>query len=253
MAALALFVLFTCYWNGKRMDTQITVDGGLFLHMQFIGAVIISFCCMFVGTEYSDGTIRNKMIVGHSRTSIYLANLFSVVVAGMLYCFTYLIIVMAVGIPLFGIESVGVERFLFYLFASIMSIIAISSIITMLSMCIQNRTVVAIIGLIAFFVIFFAAIYFYSSLKEQPILDSYIYQNAAGEIITVPEKPNPSYITGIKRTIYQSLLQLLPTGQTLQIASMGADFNWKMPLYSLCVSGVFSVLGILLFRKKDIK
>ncbi|MGY3662454.1 MAG: hypothetical protein ACXAHE_00930 [Roseburia sp. 1XD42-69] len=39
---------------------------------------------MFLGTDYSDGTIRNKLTVGHTRTNIYLANLIVTFAAGLL-------------------------------------------------------------------------------------------------------------------------------------------------------------------------
>ena len=44
-------------------------------YTSIIGVVIAVFVSMFFGTEYSDGTIRNKLITGRSRVSIYLANL----------------------------------------------------------------------------------------------------------------------------------------------------------------------------------
>ena len=37
----------------------------------FIYAIMVNF---FIGEEYTNGTIRNKMILGYSRSKIYLAN-----------------------------------------------------------------------------------------------------------------------------------------------------------------------------------
>ena len=41
----------------------------------YIGLFIAIFVSIFVGKEHSEGIIRNKIIAGHSRMSIYLSNL----------------------------------------------------------------------------------------------------------------------------------------------------------------------------------
>ena len=56
----------------------------LFIHV--VMAVLIPF---FIGVEYSDGTIRNKISVGHKRTDIYLANVIVCYAAGAVQFFTY--------------------------------------------------------------------------------------------------------------------------------------------------------------------
>ena len=52
--------------------------------MGLVAAILTS---MFIGSEYSDGTIRNKLVVGHSRMRIYLANLIVCSVACVLIFF----------------------------------------------------------------------------------------------------------------------------------------------------------------------
>ena len=55
-------------------DTKFYIDEYVFSlapYTAVISAVLIS---LFLGTEYSDKTIRNKLIIGYTRTSIYLAN-----------------------------------------------------------------------------------------------------------------------------------------------------------------------------------
>ena len=54
------------------------------------GVVLSAFCSLFVGAEYSDGTIRNKIAVGHSRAAVYLANLVTCSAAGVLICLGYI-------------------------------------------------------------------------------------------------------------------------------------------------------------------
>ena len=50
------------------------LDGCFFDFAPFMGLVAAILTSMFIGSEYSDGTIRNKLVVGHSRMRIYLAN-----------------------------------------------------------------------------------------------------------------------------------------------------------------------------------
>lgn len=62
------------------------------------------FACFFLGTEYSDGTIRCKISTGHCRSSIWLANFFTVCLAGAAFSLLYSATAVLVGLPLAGPE-----------------------------------------------------------------------------------------------------------------------------------------------------
>ena len=87
----------------ERYDAYIIhLDGGCFSIAVFIGIMAAIFAALFIGTEYSDGTMRNKIIVGRTRPAIYLANLLTVVGATTLWLVTYFALYLAVGVPLLG-------------------------------------------------------------------------------------------------------------------------------------------------------
>lgn len=60
---------------------SIRMDILLFMSLQIIGIVTSVFLSLFLGTEYNDGTIRNKIVVGHKRSHIYLASLVTAITA----------------------------------------------------------------------------------------------------------------------------------------------------------------------------
>ena len=60
------------------------------------------FLSVYLGTEFSEGTIRNKLVAGHSRPAVYLSNLILCAIAGVLLCLGYIAAVLAVGLPLLG-------------------------------------------------------------------------------------------------------------------------------------------------------
>lgn len=253
MAVMAAFILNTCHRNGIEMGVEPRLDGGFFLEMQFIGVMIAAFCSMYVGTEYNDGTIRNKIVVGNKRSAIYLANFITVSIAGVFIELAYLLIFSAIGMPLFGVENTTWGDFGFGLLVSVMVVIAFSGIWTMLSMCIQNRTIVMAITIIGAFLLLFAAIYIFSSLSEPPVWESYYAPDQAGNIIEFPEEVNTQYVSGVKRDIYTFLFNLNPAGQGLQLARGMDTMNWWLPVYSLMIAIVSTVTGLAIFHKKDIK
>ena len=68
----------------------------------FIAAIIAIFACFFIGNDYSDGTIRNKLIVGHSRMNIYFSFFLIVCIASVLFLLAHVLAVLIVGLPFSG-------------------------------------------------------------------------------------------------------------------------------------------------------
>lgn len=219
--------------------------------LPFFGLIISVFIAIFLGTDYSNGTIRNKLIVGYKRSDIYLANL--------LTCFSGVLVVIIAwllgglaGIPYFGLWSVGIPTFCEYVFIAIFSIMAIASILVLESQIISDKTISAVVGIFTALGLFLAGIYFYNALLEPETTPSNIIISSNG-IEYGPEIANPAYIGGSLRKIYQAMLYIIPTGQAFLIAEKEVTKPFVMCICSLAVIAVSTLIGIILFGRKNIK
>ena len=68
----AFFMINTKYSDMKLYNEVIEVEQLMINYSTIVGIVIAIFTSLFLGVEYSDGTIRNKIIIGHKRANIYL-------------------------------------------------------------------------------------------------------------------------------------------------------------------------------------
>ena len=59
------------YIDMNRGGYEIPLESSFFVYAIYIGILLSAFCSLFVGTEYSDGTIRNKIVIGHGRIQVY--------------------------------------------------------------------------------------------------------------------------------------------------------------------------------------
>ena len=253
MFVFGIFLVVNGYLVAKKDGYEVPLDNFLFVHMQVIGVLSAVFCSLFVGTEYSDGTIRNKLVIGHNRSAIYFSNFIVCTAAGLLMSLSYTVAVSAVGIPLLGGPRSEMENIFLYSLAAGMMVLAISAVFTLLSMSNQNKAVVAIISVIGIFLLLFAAIDIFSKLNEPEIWDEYVYMDPSGQLVTGAAEPNPNYLRGWKRSAYEFLYDFLPTGQAFQIARMNAKSFWLLPLYSLLVTVASTLGGLFIFHKKDLK
>lgn len=249
----ALFVISN-YVTMKFRGYGSTVDDALFSYGTYIGMFLAAFSSLYIGKEYSDGTIRNKLVVGHSRSSIYLSNLVVNMAVSLLLAAAYITAVLGIGIPLLGGLHGTLESVLRVLFGSVMMAFALASIFTLLSMLNQNKAAAAVIGLAGFFVFVFFSIYIHARLLEPKVYESYTYVDENnGKVVTEEAEPNPNYLTGTKRALFEFAEDFLPTGQSLQLSQWAPVHYERMLAYSAVLCVITTAGGVYFFRKKDLK
>lgn len=216
------------------------------LYIPFFLAVVTS---MFLGTEYSDGTMRNKLIVGNTRTNIYLANLIVTFAAGLLIMGVWFIGAL-VGVPALGFFSFSLANLVVYLLLCVLLVAAYSAINTFIAMLSSNKTMTVLISLALTCSIFFCA-QLYFALEVAETIPTIILGGTAPMV--GEGTPNPNYIGGAMRSVFQTLLDILPTGQSVNVAFLNTERPNTMMLSSVAVTAGVTALGIALFRRKDLK
>lgn len=257
MAAAGAYYPIGHYMGMKHDGYAVHLDDGFFICAVFAAVLLSVFCSLFVGTEHSDGTIRNKMIIGHKRTDIYLANLLTNMAAGTLMCLVWFAAYLCTGVPLLGFFQVSGAVILLMIITVLILSCAFSALFTMVSMINASKAGVAVICVLGTFLLLFAGSYLNARLQEPktyPVYDYTVGETAAeGMVEQAIEEKNPHYVGGTKRKVYEFLYDFTPGGQVVQCSSMEAERPHVLCLYSGMVFIMVTSIGIAVFRRKDIK
>lgn len=233
-------------------------NGTLFVF--FAAAVFVGF---YVGTEYSDGTMRNKIIVGHGRLQIYFANLIVCFVVNVIFLVSFIAIMLGFGLILmkdFCFVIVTAKQFIILLLCECLTFISATALFVAISMLIQSKAGGAVAILLVTILLYVAAIEITYPLREAEYYETYETQSIdeqTGEMTVAPvTERNPNYVSGIKRKIYIFLNDTLPLNQLSQIrlnSEDGYENASKMAACSCILIILASGVGVVLFRKKDLK
>ncbi len=242
--------------NGCRQATtdmseyQYSLDQYYFHFAVIIGFFCTLFSSMFFGTEYSDKTIRNKMIVGHTREDIYISSLMITFTATLLIMSTWLVGAL-IAVPTLGFWKMGVLRFLEYLLIAVMFVLTFSAICTVVNLLSSNKATTVVISILLFLGLVIIANMIDNALSE-PEMASGIQLTVDGLEMTEPT-PNPNYVTGLTREVYDFLVDFLPTGQGLRMWLLEIRSPIRMLVSSVIITILTTVGGILAFKRKNIK
>ena len=110
--------------------------------------------------------------------------------------------------------------------------------------------------IIAFVILFLGGMWFFmmlNTIANAPLELPVHTWTESGELIYWNE-PNPNLESKPVRDLCQFLLDLFPSGQSMQISREGGyTHGWQMALYSLGLIGATSGAGIAIFNKTNIK
>ena len=252
-AALALSALFGAWMPVStflEFERYFPLDMVCFTYAMAVGLLLAVFLPLLLGTEYSDGTIRNKLAAGHTRPVVYLANLCTAVVAALAFCLAYILTMLAVGTPLLGAPQAQSGLLLTTLGCSLLMAAAYCAIYTLLSMTIPRKAGAAVCCILLFLALFVGAMLTYGRLDAPEYYPSFSLVN--GEMVSEMVR-NPAYLEREERIPYEFLLDLNPVGQGVQYTDLAPARPVQLVLCSAGVFAAATAAGVVLFRKKDLK
>ena len=278
MLATAIYAVIDVNHMKTIADFEGSPESAVFQYAILLFLILPALGSLFINTDYYDGTIRNKLTVGRSRATVYMANLITVYGVGLFYTLVNLAACLAVGIPLLGSFSQPQEVVVRLLMLALV-FLSLSALFTLLATLIINRSVLLICVFMAFGLILGAQMV--NSLLEEPeMIDEYNgvtmtttedgsvkmeYLDKNGNPIDpedIPRVPNPRHVKEPMRTVLRTVNNIQPGGQLLEILEGGhpepdgtvtQTSYGLLALYALGLSLVSTGIGIALFRKKDLK
>lgn len=275
VAAMAVYMVVDIN-KMKRLAGEL--DDGVFQSAILLFILLPALGALFINTDYHDGTIRNKLTVGHTRARIYLSNLVTNCAVGVIYITAYEIIYLLVGFPFLGSLSQP-QAFLIKLGMLLLVLLSLTAIFTLLATMITNRSVLLYCALLGMGLVL-AAQMVNSRLASPEMIDDYggvsYTTNEDGTVTThyldkngnpikpedIPRVPNPSYVKEPMRSFLRTVNSIQPGGQLAEILEDGHEEPdgskpqtpyWQLAAYALTMSLAFTGAGILLFRRKDLK
>lgn len=269
-AADVLSWAYNGIWAGERADYVTSRLGDFTVPMLVVLPVL---CALFLGAEYHNNTIRNKVVAGFRRRQIYLANLVTVLAAALIYAGAHVLVMTVAGLCI-RTQSWDMGEYARRLLYCLPFILAVAAISTMLSMLIRLRALPVLVILLSVALLWLPQrIYMRLSSGPEDVVTEGVYsietRDSEGEVTVsywkddkevawedLERVPNPKYVPEPRRSAYYFLIEALPGGQAFYLSdslNLERGSFLEMAACSLTLAAASTALGLLLFKRKDLK
>ena len=253
MAGFGVIVPVIAHFEMQKYGVSYSSESRLAWHALLTGVFTALFTAWFLGTEYSDGTIRNKLIAGHTRRNIYLASLGICVFAHTVILILHMFIISVLGQWLIAPFGMNAGKFVLFYLLSLLIGITFTSLYTMFVMLNQNKSASVMLCALVCLALFCASFYIYSILSAPEMVPTGYALSIDGVLVERGMEPNPKYVQGFRRTVYEWLLYILPYGQSIKLAQMELEDALGMVVCNLCLTAGTVFAGLHLFERKDLR
>ena len=227
-----------------------SLDDYYFNQAPLIGAFLALLISMFLGTEFSEGTIRNKLCIGHKRDEIFLSNFISCAFATIALTAVWLL-TSALLFGLIGPLEMEVSKFIGCIFVAMGFAVSFASLYTVIGSLSSNKAMTIIYTFAVFIIFAMVASALYDRLCEPEMNQGMTVVGT--QLVEMEPTPNPLYLSGAIRTVCEVALELLPTGQALLLSDVAIEYPVRAIILSVVFTTVTLLVGSMLFRRKDIK
>ena len=231
-------------------------DPGGYLLSGFLTTVLLSavFITSFLGAEHQYGTLRNKIVAGNNRLSIYVSSFIVCYAAVMImYGFVWLETTFF-GTLMLGGYTYGAKELLNLFLISFLGFTMLTALFVLIALCVHSKSLGSVSAVIAAFAIMICGVMTVQILSVPAFIP--VEQIAAQDLPDyekVPDDPsiviNPDYVDGGRRKVFETVHLLCPVSQMI---SSSEEPNAEGMLVSLAETVVLLASGMLIFKKRDL-
>ncbi len=199
------------------------------------GLILPIFVAIILCKDFSNGTIRNKIICGKSRTSIYFSLFFTCAILICSFILMHALLTLLLSLLVFDYQSTPFTASDFgYLMGSIaleiLVYLFVCALLTFFIVCMKN----AGLSIVMFFIISFLMI---------------IIGGITQAMVLFADPATTSY----------KILEIFNTANVFSTSIIGNGTSYKLNeilylvLPNVCIMAILIVLGLSIFKKKDLK
>jgi hypothetical protein len=175
-----------------------------------LGIVAVIAIALFAGREYSTGIIRNKIIAGHSRATVYLSSCAVSTAFAFAIMAVYALIMLAVGLPVVGLGSDMPTALIFRQYAAGLCITAVSASVANCVVMLSRNNIAAIIvnlGVVYGLVIILSLLDFFAMMRTdaKPLIDAVKSVAYVGQFMLIGDEFTLAYFL---KTLFSSVISL---------------------------------------------
>ena len=138
---LALTILLNGYFGTNLTNAYVfKLVARMFGYAPLMGVFVGLFTAHLWGCDYEFGTLRNPLICGHSRRAVYGSKLCCASLAGLAVMGVWLLLNLAVGLPLLGRPGLSDGMLVCYALASLLMVLALAALCTLLASLVSSRS-----------------------------------------------------------------------------------------------------------------
>ena len=134
----------------------------------------------------------------------------------------------------------------------VMTWLANAAIFNLIAMLVSNKAHSAVVSILLAFGLLFLAIYIFQMLSQPEMVEDWM-MSAGDTEWTKRVVKNLRYVSGWKRKFYEFLIDFLPSGQGIQLASFAEAHAYRMAGCSVALIAVSHIAGSRIFHNKNIK
>ena len=210
-----------------------TIEASMFCMLPGIGIINAIWVHLFIGSDYDEGTIRNKFISGHTRRAIFFSHWLVASAGALIILAASLVLGTVLSAHYFQTFALDVSNLCWLFLSCAMLTVAYAAINVALAMNISHKASSVVCGMIVMLVLSIAA-----SIIDSIITDIIVYGKA---------------VSPLTEKLVFFFYDFLPSGQCVQVNNMMFERADLWPLYSLILIVLVTAAGFLLFKRKDIK
>lgn len=248
-AAVVIMILLATDGRGlsDRLELKPDVPGVYLLITAMVMAVVYG---VSNEQDYAGGTIRNKLVTGHSRASAYWASYAVNTIIAYLVALVYLALMLGTGLVWTRFDFGSMAAYLAQGAAGVAAFTALYGLIGV----IWTRRGNTVVCLITVLVLVFISNQIVNALAEPEFYDeeAVFFMQMEGEVVqgTGPV-PNPYFISYPERSVYEFFNCFLPSGQSVQMIE-GVESQY-LPLYAAGFCAICWVLSLLILKRRNLK